>query len=79
MKAASSSPVLEEDFMQNIHIIAKTPSRRVFPLPLLSAMRAVLTLLSVGFGLIGDAHKMAYVDPFFCPRRQPKITPDREP
>lgn len=32
--------------------------------------------LSRVFGLIGDAHRMAFVDPYTSPRPQPQILPD---
>lgn len=32
--------------------------------------------LGAAFRLMGDAHRMAYVDPFASPRRQPKISRD---
>lgn len=65
--------------MTDIRTIARIAIRRLkLPRPSLPklAIRASLCAIS---GLVGDAFKMAYVDPYTSRRRQSEVAPDDDP
>ena len=62
--------------MTDISTITPATTRR-FKLPRPSYPRLAFgASLGAMFGLMGDAHRMAFVDPYTGPRRQPQIIPD---
>lgn len=73
-----SSSLAQEDTMTDISSIAATNTRCV-DLPQQRLPRLTVgELLGAIVGLIADAHRMAYVDPFTGRGRQPHIFPNDE-
>ena len=62
--------------MTDISSVAPIASRRSsFQRPNIPALRIGASFLAISV-LLGDAFKMAYVDPFTSHRRRPQVVPD---
>ncbi len=62
--------------MTDISTIAATFIRRADATPQAVPRLPIAASFWAKFGLVGDAYRMAYVDPYTSLRRQPQIIPD---